>query len=300
MKKHTEKQPIDDLFARKLGDMSLRPSADGFERLQARMGQQTAETRLVFWRNPAMQRYVSAAACLVLVCTLGWRYWPNSDKAISGGPNVAVNKSQTTRPKNPVNPATEVLTKQSSSDDATSAQPATLANEQTQLVAKTPSKRSKLTTQPIHEQKSVGAPERSEPVLAKIESTQSHPTIENARPNVAQIDPMNSGQIASPERTVKPIAASERVLVVTIAEPEALAAARQDVKEVNAEKSIADTDQNPEKSAKTGGLWNQVKRFKEGEIFARRDNQPSEDRGLLSRAYTGLKHSLEKDKSTKQ
>src|ERR671932_476780 len=39
MKDHSEKQPIDDLFARKLGDMSLKPSADGFERLQARMNQ---------------------------------------------------------------------------------------------------------------------------------------------------------------------------------------------------------------------------------------------------------------------
>ncbi|GAB3687880.1 hypothetical protein GCM10027592_02020 [Spirosoma flavus] len=297
MKKHTEKQPIDDLFARKLGDMSLRPSADGFERLQARMGQRTTEPRLVFWRNPEMQRYVAAAACLVLVCTVGWRYWPSDTKSVTSGNNVAVNKLQKEQSENPATKAIETQpTQVPSTNDAMSTQQATLA-EETQLAAATQNKRS---SPSIGGQKIVVMPERNEPVLAQVEPTQSQPKATEARPNVAPINAVNSSQIAAIETPAKSTPASERVLVVTIAEPEALVAARQEIKEVNTEKSITDTDQNPEKSAKTGGLWNQVKRFKEGEIFARRDNQPSEDRGLLSRAYTGLKHSLEKDKSTKQ
>ena len=62
MKKHTEKPSIDELFARKLGNMSLPPSSDGFERLQARMGQHKPEVRVVFWRNPDLQRSMAVLA----------------------------------------------------------------------------------------------------------------------------------------------------------------------------------------------------------------------------------------------
>ena len=93
-----------------------------------------------------------------------------------------------------------------------------------------------------------------------------------------------------------------RVLVVTIAEPEALVAARQAVKASNEEKPAIAAIEKQEKDTKATGLWQQVKRFKEGELFARRDNDnsSSEDRGLLGRAYSGIKHSLDKDKPSKQ
>src|SRR5438874_663574 len=90
MKKPTEKQSIDELFSRKLGNMSLPPSADSFERLQARMGQNKQQGRITVWRNPTMQRYMAAAACLLFVCLFGWLYRPSI--ATKGQVQVATNQ----------------------------------------------------------------------------------------------------------------------------------------------------------------------------------------------------------------
>jgi len=102
MKKHTEKPLIDELFARKLGNTSLTPSSDGFARLQARMGQHKPESRMMFWRNPAMQRYMAAAACLLLVCLFGWLYWPSTGATKQGQSQLATNQPVKLTVKKPV------------------------------------------------------------------------------------------------------------------------------------------------------------------------------------------------------
>ncbi|GAB3987105.1 hypothetical protein GCM10028807_06100 [Spirosoma daeguense] len=299
MKEHTEKQPIDDLFARKLGNLSMKPSSDGFERLQARMGQSAPEARIVFWRNPVIQRSLAAAACLALVCLAGWQYWPSSPKI--GEAQVAIIETSKAVDKNPNATKSETLdlaTKKPTQDVVIAEQNLAVNNDQLAVTTKT--KRSIETTQKNSQEQNVETTnKRSETTLAQVEPTSNQAkTTDNVVPDVATVQPVNSKQIATSETMVKSIPASERVLVVTIAEPEGLVASRQE--KASPEAHSFDNDENADKGSKSGSLWKQVKRFKEGEIFARGDNRANEDRGLLSRAYSGLKHSIEKDKSTKQ
>ncbi|RYF58670.1 MAG: hypothetical protein EOO39_34000 [Cytophagaceae bacterium] len=106
-------------------------------------------------------------------------------------------------------------------------------------------------------------------------------------------------QIADAKPITKPSPVTERVLVVTIAEPEALVAARA-AKASMEEKAALAQNEKSAKDTKSSSLWQQIKRVKEGEVFARQDNTNKDESGLLGRAYNGLKHSLEKDKTTKQ
>ena len=132
------------------------------------------------------------------------------------------------------------------------------------------------------------------------------PILETAKPveQIAKTDvspvaaePIVDKQVAA--TTGKPAPATERVLVVTIAEPEALVAARRTVKASVQDEAVANIEAKDEKETKATTLWSQVKRLKQGEIFARKD-EGDDERGLIGRAYSGLKHSLDKDKSIKQ
>ncbi|QHV98455.1 hypothetical protein [Spirosoma endbachense] len=311
MKKHTEKPPIDDLFARKLGNMSLSPGSDGFARLQARMGQQKPEAKVVFWRNPAVYGYTAAAACLVLVCLFGWLYWPSGNVMKVGGAEVATNKPVKERKHRQTMPV-KTGHSEKTVHDATVEEPSVIDKvsrpaDTEQLVA-THSVRGNSTGKDQSSRKvksdkvnaEIAKTGTDESVLAQIKPVDNKAKEENAAiSTVASAQPTLTDQpvIAA----VKPVPTSERGLVVTIAEPEALVAAREAAKSAVEEKAkaVVATNDKPEKENKAGHLWQQVKRFKQGEVFARGDNGDNES-GLLGRAYSGLKHSIEKDKSAKQ
>jgi hypothetical protein len=306
MKKHTGEQPIDDLFARKLGNMSLPPSPNGFERLKARMDQNEQETRIVFWRNPTIQRYMTAAACLLLISLFGWLYWPSPTK-LPDGTQVAENKSKTTskadQVKEQLKPHGGKLN--TPTPQQSFSQPETATSELAQVTKKTievkPEYLAKKQSPDFNKTTSQGLPATNEPVLAQSKSKEERNSLDpvnsdRAASNIA----VATEQMTEVKNQVKPDVASEHVLEVTIAEPATLVAARQAAKAASDEKSAVDANDKPEKESKSGGLWQQVKRFKQGEVLARRDNAGDEDRGLLGRAYSGLKQSLEKDKPAKQ
>ncbi|AUD03092.1 hypothetical protein [Spirosoma pollinicola] len=311
MKKHTEKPPIDELFARKLGNTSLPPSADGFARLQARMGQQKPDAKIVFWRNPDAQRYMAAAACLLLVCLFGWLYWPsaNSDRE-QGQAQVATNQAgdnssekvaekqsdqrQLEGLKTKTKEDTE-FSQNSAKDQVAVAEKEAQGNEGANRAVKRSTSRLKMIeTVPTH----VGS------VVAQVKSNegkgQNETTLPVAVAPANQPSTIQTEQLADIKPISKPAPVSERVLVVTIAEPEALVAARQVAKVAVEEKSVVAQNEKSEKEAKGGSFWQQVKRIKQGDIFARQDNATNEESGLLGRAYSGLKHNLDKDKSAKQ
>ncbi|MVM40145.1 hypothetical protein GO730_25155 [Spirosoma sp. HMF3257] len=311
MKKQPEKQPIDDLFARKLGNLSLPPSADGFARLQARMGQSKQETKVVFWRNPVMQRYMAAAACLLLVCLFGWMYWPSGGKSTIDSVQVATNRSGNSASKGKISTPKEISepTDQSTDKQIEPVLPnQNVAAEQLAKVNKVSevNNRNGHSANPssveIHKSTQKSLPRSTnEPVLAQVNSTNTKTTPEAIKQEV--IPPLaqpSTEQVAESKPITKPTPSAERVLVVTIAEPEALVAARQAAKTAIEEQPIVASTDKGEKDTKTGGLWAQVKRIKQGDVFARRDNQGDDERGLLDRAYSGLKRSLDKDKSAKQ
>ena len=309
MKKHTEKQPIDDLFARKLGNMSLPPSPDGFERLQARMGQGKQEARVVFWRNPAMQRYMAAAACLLLVCLFGWLYWPADSKVIQGE-QVATNQSSILLPtkkktiERQVDQPSERSTLKTITPDLINQE---VNKEQLAEVSKPAevNRRNRVVALPTINRPQMTIvntlPVTNEAVLAQATTVDPKTKPEVMTPDVIMPTAKPaSEQVADNKLVTKPTQVAERVLVVTIAEPEALVAARQAAKVAVEEKPVVAANEKPVKESKVGGLWQQVKRIKQGELFARQDNGNNDDRGLLGRAYSGLKHSLDKDKSAKQ
>lgn len=288
--------------------MSLPPSSDGFERLQARMGKQKQEAKIVIWKNPVVHRYMAAAACLLIVCLFSWLYWPsgkstdngnvaaigNNEKQVAsnkpkpgaGNKPVETTKTDTAAPEMSPGASRSIL-------ETENEQLATMSNNEVKAIENPLKKQSK--KQPNVENNS-SLPTTDLPALA-----QNKPLEDPTKPERASLDPVKPMTASQEQPTVtanKETPHSERVLVVTIAEPEALVAARQAAKTSVEEKSAKTVADNQEKESKPN-LWQQVKRLKQGEVLARGDDSEN-DRGLLGRAYNGLKHSFDKEKSTKQ
>lgn len=298
MKKHTEKPPIDDLFARKLGNISLPPSTGGFGRLQARMGKSQPEIRAVFWRDPAVQRYIAVAACLLLVSLFGWLYWPSGNATN----NLAENRANKKRLIDQESGKTNAASTTHDGLDSNSAEmnrtgPATtdsqVGKEQVARVIKPAAgaHSSLVSAKPIPETKPV--------YTAQLSVAQTKPAEGklNAEPTPQLMPPTadRTPELAAKNQS-EPAQTAERVLVVTIAEPEALVAARQTAISVVNDMPILAA--NPSKEGKAT-FWQQVKRLKQDDDVARQE-KPVDEEGLLSRAYKGIRNRLEKDKSAKQ
>lgn len=299
MKKRTEKQPVDDLFARRLTDMSLPPNRDGFARLQARMGQSEPERRVMFWQNPIVQRYIAVAACVLMTCLFGWLYL-TTETPQGKETTVAVNESVTlTKEKHRYEQPKSNIDIATADPNLDREVPNSIDSE---AVNSALGGRSKIITD-----YSTNDNRRTATTTTQINKT-SLPDVSAAMPipagelaktevNSPSAEPTTESKIAPATDKTAPVA--ERVLVVTIAEPKALIAARQLDKQPNGEEDAVVTADKSEKDSKVTNLWQQMKRVKQGEIFARKDASEDE-RGLLGRAYSGLKHTLDKDKSVKQ
>ncbi|MCC5612848.1 hypothetical protein LC612_40730, partial [Nostoc sp. CHAB 5834] len=286
MKERTDKQPLDDLFARKLQNMSLPPGPDGFARLQARMGQGSVEPEVVFWQNPTVHRYMAVAACLLFVCLFGWLYLTKESDLTGKGTIAAVKPEKTEQSVD--KPARDVA--------ATQVVPEQVLPDQTNAVpVESPSKAGRKA-----KENEVGAGSQAmaavrKPVVKPAKLPLEIPVLETVKPTEqlakTDISPVTTEPVVEKQimaAVSKPVPAAERVLVVTITEPEALVAARRNVKAPVQEGVLADTDAKADKETKAGALWSQVKRLKQGEIFARKD-EVDDERGLIGRAYSGLK-----------
>ncbi|GAB3501244.1 hypothetical protein GCM10027341_27850 [Spirosoma knui] len=307
MKERPEKQPIDDLFTRKLGQMSLTPRSDSFERLQARMNQRDSVPRVVFWQNPSVQRYMAIAACLVLVCLVGWLYQTKNGRAGTDG-QVATNQPPTQKPANEVQSLQSSDTAPTQRPEPETATPTGIDEKISREQLAVSDKSFGAIEQNTEETVVIGQPKTG--VLKTGQAQAENGTLAQSVPT----DKLQKGDMTAPtanssvkpvdqfaENTAKPAVTSERVLVVTIGEPETLVAARQISKETMAEKTATIATARVDNEPKSGGLWQQINRVRQGEVFARRDNNTGdEERGLLGRAYNGLKHNLDKDKSAKQ
>ncbi len=314
MKERTEKQPIDDLFARKLGDMSIKPSTDAYSRLQARMGQGRREEPVVFWRNPVVQRYLAAAACLLLVTLLGWLYLSSDKASVADEDKIAsVGSKKSSRQRGLATTKLEEERREATTTDASQTEGKTsrpmepaigkATNEEQLAQIKSPvlsssqglknDVRSKAFQQQGDTKDWVKQVE-SKPVLTQVKPVDSNVQEDAVTKVVNPSAPAISERLATNAEVTQN---AERVLVVTISEPKALVTARQAAVTAVEEKSVVAATDKPE--TKGGNLWSQVKRIKQGEIFARQ-NKDDDDNGLLNRAYNGLKHNFDKDKSVKQ
>ncbi len=299
MKKQEESSQIDELFARKLGNASLSPSPDGFERLQARMNKAQPEARAVIWHNAVVQRYVAIAACLLLVCLFGWLYWQSADsESIQRGEQVA---NSISKQKNTAVPQSGNPLHKTTMDNRIDKQPVQAAMENQLAAVNKPVKITQKNNPSKYTlgQKSgiLSAAENEQSVTNQLVQNDDKANVIDATlpaGNTTNSADANAERVAG--NAIKPAALTERVLTVTIEEPTLLKAARQTPKKESP--AMAASAEKADNETK-GSLWQQVKRIKQGEVFARRDNPVNEDQGLLGRAYSGLKQSFEKDKSEK-
>ncbi|WP_080238122.1 hypothetical protein [Spirosoma rigui] len=305
MKERTEKQPIDELFARKLENMSLPPGPDGFARLQARMGQGTELPKVVFWRNATVQRYMALAACLLLVCLFGWLYMTNEGDPVRKGDVAAANPAKAEKDDDnqviaPLGKPIDEVAQTQAVPKRTTPGSVTYEADQIKPLEKNGAKESEggIDTRAVAAVKPSPVKAPKLPLEAPLQET-AKPAEQIARVEVSPVTAEPISDKPSTAAVSKPRPPAERVLVVTIAEPEALVAARRTVKASVQEETVADADAKADRETKGGSLWSQVIKLKQGEIFARKD-EGEDDRGLLGRAYSGLKHSLDKDKSIKQ
>ncbi len=311
MKNRIEKPPIDELFARKLENMTLPPRPDGLARLQARMGQRS-ETPVVFWHNPTVQRGMALAACVLLVCGLGWQYLRHT--APLNKVAVAVNKPVGLPGRPRIGQLQPDQPNSSRHVDVATSQPS-LARQKTGSVdSKSPDVSLNAPNETVN-----GKSTNDNRQIANADRTMHL----NAQPHqpMPVILPIKTGELAKketldplqkmenasamPEKQItvasnKPMPAAERVLVVTIAEPEALIAARQLTEKAIARTNPAMAAENGPKETKAASLWQQMKRVKQGDIFARKEPDLADERGLISRAYSELKQTFDKDKTIKQ
>ena len=282
--------------------MSLPPSPDGFKRLQARMGQHEPDTRVVFWRNSDLQRYMAIAACLLLVCLFGWLYWPSGKATNLTGEQVAANLGEKSQPQKS---SQQEINRQAEThilEDIVADKAGQKAVREQMAVVDKPIENSQKEGNVVSQSIAKPVPpEINKPILAQTTPVKIQNKLDEAMPaNQPSDNQLVTAQVAENKPVVKPAQVSERVLDVTIAEPEALVAARQAATESVHEKSVVAANEKMLKENKIGSFWQQVKRIKRGEVFARRDNPDNDERGLLGRAYSGLKQSIDKDKSAKQ
>lgn len=237
-----------------------------------------------------------AAACLLVLCVFGWLFYPK---------DALVSLTEQQKEQTQSTHLSGAGQKHRPKINAEEAQPIPQSTLNQVAKAKKPATINQKQERPLE------LPAQKELVSKR------QPASINEQPAVAQNRPVDKTDV--PQVEIKPEAEValvldksvgntlskqpklERVLVVTIAEPEALLVARLAGKpSVDAKTDVVVNTNGPEEETKPTSLWQQVKRIKQGNVFAHNNKPADDDQSLLSRAYTGLKHSFDKDKSQKQ
>ncbi|OIN58907.1 hypothetical protein [Arsenicibacter rosenii] len=296
MKKHTEKQPIDDLFARKLGDMSITPGPKSWDELQNRMGREQ-NPRIV----PVWYRYAAAAACLVLVGGIGWKVYQTSESA---KPTTAVLANA----GNDSNKAGSRKAEAGRIENLTTAD--TVRQQMAQVATEVPAS----APENIGTIQKVKARQQQEkiPVDAPGPSPVTSQTPEEER-MVARIPAPTEKLPVAPIEAPKPVVAeslkpglreepSERKLVVMINTPVLATSKASEVAGAIGVESVNKPETIEEEGlSKASKLFKKLKRIKNGEALAYKgETGDEEDSGLISRLYGNVRQSLETKKDSKQ
>lgn len=279
---NSEKNPLDELFARRLGNLERPPKPDSFARLQQRMQGGREIPRLVVWRNPNLK--MAAAACVLVALLMGWLYSNNQP----GNANIGTEQAIAVR---------EHQQNESVNSDGKVATKRTNVNPLPQ-VARVESAVAPKQSQPKKsEQSTASGTDLADykQVVASRTTTSQQETLSTATPSSVQ-KPATETIAAVKTAPTPQTMPTERVLVVTIEEPEALVAARQTAASVVNNMPVLAA--SPSKEGKAT-FWQQLKRLKQDDDVARQEGAVDES-GLVSRAYKGIKQRLEKDKQTKQ
>jgi hypothetical protein len=285
MNEPTKKQPVDELFARKLANLSVSPDERGFTRLQARMNQRTQPEKVVFWRTPTFQRSIAAAACLALIGTLGWyAQSTTSQNPVGDAQQAMASRNQSVRPAETVKLDANESVAQQVVPQAQIEKP--ISKGKVELRATATTKR------PAGELAAVTISKNNR---NKTKPTANNSVIErkNAEQQIASVTPAPSNE----NTTTVPVTTAPRTLVVTIAEPDVLVAAKQTAQEAD-QKLVVVSKNTTETGA--GKLWRKIQHIRTGETALADAPVDEDEKGLLDRAYGQLKHSFQKNKPARQ
>ncbi len=265
------KSPVDDLFAHWLRQHRIAPDKAGWERLQAKMTKKQEPSVLTFWQNPAVYRYAAAACVSALLLAGGWLLLrPDDGVATRQNPVAASQTSQKAGQANSMRNGRSNLGNRIADQQLTQQQP--------------------VSQQPVVQQPAtVSLPEQPEKMVAQTKRAANRPTY--------AIDPIGQdpdGQVTKNETVPTPISqtsvptkpVAEQVLIVTIAEPDALIEARQAANwSESVEKTlVVDVAQKPTKGRR---ILQQVARVRNGDGI---ELAGDADQGLLSRAFQTIKN----------
>ncbi len=296
MKKHTEKQPIDDLFARKLGDMSITPSAKSWDELQNRMGKGPT-ARIV----PVWYRYAAAAACVVLVGGIGWKFYQSAEP---GKPATATIARVETKPaERNIKQQGELKVDQERvlGGSAQSTEPVTAGKDNPVIPDTDPGMLAKTEKLPV----------RVNPVSPRPADVTVSAPVEDR--TVAQISAPAEKMPVVTNEDIKPLAAGtgkaafkedpvERKLVVVINTPAEVTAKAGELAGISPQGTVTQTQGGEDEGiSKAGKLFKKLKRIKNGEALAYKDDVADEEEsGLISRLYGNVRQSLETKKVSKR
>lgn len=266
-----EKQPVDDLFARKLRDVEVPVGSDVFSQLQQRMGTKPLITR----RPLAMWWYMAGAACILIA--LGMVYITTKNNLDDKQP-VAHKESLRKSQAVPASSGNEIIAKSVIKDPQIQGDSG--YNEE-RLAPTFPIQKAKLSRQKAEQER---ASQPSE-VIDQVAVLTTQPIQEVTRLPIKVVTPIE--EIARVEK--QPRHLNGRTIVLTIEEPEAsnLASADNHI-------AVPATQQHV-----TGlsGLFGKIKQLKSGEVLAKAnsaDNQ-STTKNRFGRVLTEVKESLKNE-----
>lgn len=271
-----EKQPVDDLFARKLRDADVAPGADVFGRLQSRMNSTPLpvaqpKRRLAGWW------YGAAASLLLGILWLSWPRNSGTDKPTLTGHDVAQQSAVT--PSRPSARKNELPRPK-----AQSALPADKASPEVTRLAERKSRRVKadeyVATKEATDHESITA----EPATGQAKTPDNVPAIVAVdAPVIAKVEKSSS---TTTEQKKSPMG---RTVVLTIAEPAPAKLAVLEPTKPDAAPNAPNLTQ----------FFDKVKQIKSGEVFARATptRQTAEPKTGLGRLMNGVRESLRNENS---
>ncbi len=253
----SSRSPVDELFARRLGQHSVVPDKAGWKNLQARMAAGSQKPRVVaFWQSPTVYRYAAAACLAALLLTGSWLWLRPAPEPLVAKNQRVIWPGKSTQSAMPVPPITQ--------------KPEPILARQ----AETPN-----------------MPKLDKPGLAEAKPHKTSP-VQEIITTAAQVDVQLTRIDTKPTTTPAVAAPAEvltgRVLVVTIPEPDALIEARQAANWSDSA-GKAPVVRVAAKPATRKGLLQQLRRVSDSIDVASNDEQ-----GLVNKAYLIIKNKLNK------
>jgi hypothetical protein len=266
-----EKQPIDDLFARKLRDADIVPGADVFGRLQSRLNATQLAAEPTKRRVAGWWYSVAAASAIAL---LSWLFWPTVTK------QTPVGEGQ--------------LAKQEANTDTPSAQ----SNEKEPVVARSeeaPETGNVTGRRPVGSASARRTNEDGQSAQqAQLAATSNVPAQFEQAPSPTIPQPEEviiayaNVPVSTKQPTLQPTASAERTVVMVIDVPD-------EKPMVALQPTIA--PQTAAAQPNLSQLFTKVKQLKSGDVLARAtpSRATPEPRSGIGKLFNGVKESLRND-----